>query len=397
MVTAKARTIWPVAFGVRLLGVALGLTFFRAYLEAADTHDVYYAIARSLASGGGYALNGSAADAGSIAPIFPAMLGVLMSATGPDIPLWLVGVSNAAFRAWACVLVYRIADRAFGSRAALCALVLYLIDPWESLWVGFVLKESIAVPLFLFAVWKLMQLEDRRTPLSAAAAGAAIGVATLARFASGALWIAAAVIGLAAVPGRARRAAVLAALTAGLLVVLSPWLIRNALVTGQPVLSTHFVGRYLYSGNVRLQRELSGYAGVNRVDPAVVTAAPGEHPMDLETRLLGIAADRMVHHPVDALTLIVFKAANMWQPTFGASSVRNLLVLGVPYCVLLGVSLVGAWRAWKLRAAPWGLVVPLVLMVAVHLIFWGEIRNRQYLMPMLYGFGGFAVARRSTA
>jgi len=37
--------------------------------------------------------------------------------------------------------------------------------------------------------------------------------------------------------------------------------------------------------------------------------------------------------------------------------------------------------------------VPLLVFFVIHLIFWGEIRNRQYLTPLLFAFGGLALER----
>src|SRR5947209_17824272 len=111
-----------------------------------------------------------------------------MQASGPDLPVWLVGAGNAVFRALAVVLLYALAWRYFGARAAAWAAALYLADPWEWLWVGFVLKEALAVPLFLLAVLALARLADRPAWRWAWAAGAAIGLAALARFPNLALW-----------------------------------------------------------------------------------------------------------------------------------------------------------------------------------------------------------------
>jgi hypothetical protein len=44
----------------------------------------------------------------------------------------------------------------------------------------------------------------------------------------------------------------------------------------------------------------------------------------------------------------------------------------------------------KLRCAP--VAATLAVFVVLHLVFRGEIRNRQYLTPMLYVFGGLAVS-----
>src|SRR5437867_5039578 len=112
----------------------------RRFLLPDDTRSVYLPIARSLPAGLGYRLDGDAVEASRIAPLLPLWLSLLMRVCGGDMPVWLIGLFNAAFRAAACVLLYRLTRRYFGERAARAAALLYLIDPWEWLWVGYVAK-----------------------------------------------------------------------------------------------------------------------------------------------------------------------------------------------------------------------------------------------------------------
>jgi 4-amino-4-deoxy-L-arabinose transferase-like glycosyltransferase len=391
--------LWATAFAVRLAGVGLGLWLFPGYLVAADTRGVYYPIARSLAWGTGDQTGPVLGT--TIAPLFPCWLALLMRAAGPELPLWLPGLFNAAFRATGVVLVYLLGRRYFGTRAGLLGALLYLFDPWETLWAGYVLKESLAVPLFLLAIWLLCRLDDRRTLRSATAAGAAIGLATLARFPSGGLWVVAffLLLRLKHLPGgwclaNARGTlGLFLALTTAVVVILSPWLLRNWAVMGQPTLSSHFAGQYFYTSNgPGIEMEQDGYYSPQGIDRELLGKAdrPGR-PWQKEGHLFQYTLDYLLHHPGEAMQRVLTKVVNMWRPTFGRSSYRNWLLLGFPYCLEMLVCLAGMAIAWRRGLGCSALLVPLLVYIVIHLVFWGEIRNRQYLTPLLFAFGGLAL------
>jgi 4-amino-4-deoxy-L-arabinose transferase-like glycosyltransferase len=394
-----------VAFVVRLAGVGLGLALFPNWLIPNDTASSNLPIARSLAAGKGYQMGDDSESAFRAAtrlpPVLPCWLALVVCLAGDDPPLWLLGVGNAAFRAGAVVLVYLLARRCFGHRAALFGAGLYLLDPWEWFWVGYVMKEPLAVPLFLLAVWLVARCAEWLTPGRALAAGAAIGLATLARFANLALAVAAGLV-LATALFRARRgrwewvgraAGLFACLLAGLLVVLSPWLIRNWRLFGQPIFSPNYAGQYFYTSNgPGIEMVRSGYYSPQGIDPTFlkgVTAPPWEVEGHYFTKTL----HHLGQHPGEAVRRLGVKLVNMWQPTFAGSSVGNWLALGLPYVAGMAVCLFGVALAVGGRKRGLVLLAPVLVLVGVHLVYWGEIRNRQYLTPLLFAFGGLALSK----
>lgn len=402
--------LWLLAFLVRLIGVALGHLVIPHWLVPPDAHGAYYPIAQSLASGEGYTINGDALDASRVAPGFPVWLAGLMMIGGTDLSTWFVGVFNAALRAGGVVILFLLANRCFGRNSAWWAACLYLIDPWETFWVGIVLKGGLAVPLFLLAIWLISKTRDYPVWQWAWATGAAIGVAGLTRFPSLILWPVAGLLLVLAVRtknthtryGLGRASLIFLQITLAMLVTLSPWLIRNRQVTGQPILSTHFAGRYFYTSNgPGVEMVKDGYNdpdGINQemLDKEDRTKPPVQREVDLFTRTLG----HVLSHPQELGQRLLTRLRNTWQPTFPDSSLRNWFLLALPYCVLLTLSLLGIGIAFYKRIPCSILLIPLLAMVLAHMVFWGEIRNRQYMMPMLYAFGGltvhFAIRWRTT-
>jgi len=395
--------LWAAAFLARLAGVGLGMFLFPEWLIPPDTDSAYLPIARNLAAGLGYQ-TGPSINA-TIPPLLPCWLALLMQATGPELPIWLFGLFSAAFRAGGLVLVYLLGQRYFGPRTGFLGALLYLLDPWEAFWAGFVIKEQLAVPLFLLAVWLLGRLDDQRSILFACAAGAVIGLATLARFPAGGLWVVAflLVFRLRQLPGgwcwgNLRRAAGLyLCLTLSMLAVLSPWLVRNWILVGQPVLSYHFAGQYFYTSNgPGIEMEKDGYYSPKGIDGGLLGEAYATRPpWQKEGYLFSYTLNYIVNHPGETLQRVLTKAINMWQPTFAGSSLRNWLFLGIPYCAEMLFCLAGLWIAWRQRLPCPAVLIPLLFFFVVHLVFWGEIRNRQYLTPLLFVFGGLALDRLS--
>lgn len=393
--------LWLAAFLARLIGVGLGMWLYPGWLVPPDTAGAYLPVARSLAAGHGYQ-TGPGAFNTTIPPLLPCWLALLMQATGPDLPVWLPGIFNAVFRAAGVVLVYLLGQRYFGHRVGLLGALVYLCDPWEAFWAGLVMKEPLAVPLFLLTVWLLSRLDDRRSVGLACAAGATAGLATLARFPCAGLLPAAFLVLMrpGSLPAGRRLASagralgLFACLAAAMLAVLSPWLVRNWMLVGQPILSEHFAGQYMYTGNgPGIQMEQDGYympKGIGEQAPGEAYAKP---PWAKEAHLFSWTLEYLVTHPGEALKRLLSKVVNMWRPTFAGSSPRNLVLLAVPYCLEMALALAGLVIAgWRRLACP-AVWIPLAFFVCVHLAFWGEIRNRQYLTPLLFVFAGLALDR----
>jgi 4-amino-4-deoxy-L-arabinose transferase-like glycosyltransferase len=393
---------------VRLLGVAYMNRHLAWNLVPPDTRGVYRPLALSFADGHGYQLGGDLREATRVAPLFPVYLAGVYRVFGHDTPTWWLGVLNAGIRCGVTLLVYLLAARAFGRTAGLAAALLQALDPWEAFWTPFVLKETLAVFLGVLGFWWLARALDAPSRWRGLALGMVLGLAGLARFASLGLvpWALLVVAVAAARHLLAWRAALRLAMAAllGTLVALSPWLARNYALFGEMLVSTHFAGLYFYVSNgprAGTAPETWGYSGASGAQSTPIVQARDAHATvaGQEWALAAYTMRHVVTHPADSLRLVASRVVNMWRPTFAGSSMSNLMVLGVPYCALMAVALVGGVVAWRQRpvraraAATTRLVVwaALLFYVALHLAFWSEIRYRQYVMPFITVLAGMGV------
>lgn len=158
------------------------------------------------------------------APLYPSLLGAVFAVTGPSL-----GVAQAVNVVLGCAVVALLAlvtSRVAGRLAGIIAGGIAAVYPPLLANDGPPLTESLALTLFLAGVLCLI---DRRVLL----AGLAIGLLVLARN-SAQLLVPVLALWLLVVVGW-RRAAVFAVVVA---VVVAPWVVRNQVVLGKPVLVT---------------------------------------------------------------------------------------------------------------------------------------------------------------
>jgi len=253
-----------------------------------------------------------------------------------------------------------------------------------------VLSEAPFCPLMLahLALW--VAAWRATTPHSAAAwavgAGMIGGAATLVR-PSWLLFVPfAMLVGVAFDQRRKQHVALGFAMLMGLVVVMTPWWIRNARVTGRFVATSLQVGASLYDG---LNPDADGGSDMDFVDRFVVEArgGPEDASMPLEVRLDHRMRDAALawarSHPgrVTWLAGVKFlRMWNVWPNEAGLSSwpVRAAMVLTyVPVMVLGALGAVTTIR----RGWPYVLCwLPVVYFTLLHMIFVSSIRYRQPAM-----------------
>ncbi len=316
----------------------------------------------------------------------------------------------------AVTIVRGSADRD-GCSAPLFAAALAALNPYYIFMSVILLTEAVFEPLMLAALWGLAVLWPRRsreddggpslpegragppvTGLKAAlvslGSGAAAGMAVLVRpswvlFVPGALavWV------LAAIRARrwpdAARGAML--WLCGVVLVMSPWWVRNARIYGRFVPTALWMGASLYDG---LNPRATGASDMSFLgDPDVWPLDEQDQDAELVRRAARFASE----NPRRVLALAVVKLLRFWSPWPNAEELSSpaLTVAGAAVELpLFGLLALGAWnrrrdlRAWVLAAGP------LLYFSALHLIFASSMRYRiPGEMPALAlaAFGGLTL------
>ncbi|HLX31596.1 MAG TPA: glycosyltransferase family 39 protein [Gaiellaceae bacterium] len=229
--------------------VALASLLFRLPWVIIVKHGVvwdstfYYYAAKSIAAGNGYSILGHAT---AFFPVgWPGFLGIAFAITGPS--LWTIMVLNLILWSITAALAYLLGRRLGGRAAGIVAGLIIAVSPEMTLYVLRAYSEALFIPLLLGACLFLVWRRETPTLRMASLAGICLGLAILVRSTAIPLpfllplWL------LVRNPWRESwRSAVALCLVS--CAVVSPWLIRNAIVMHSPLLSTNG-GYTLWIGN----------------------------------------------------------------------------------------------------------------------------------------------------
>lgn len=383
------------ALAVRLLAVGWWEQRHDATFAFGDSES-YWHLGRAIARGEPYEFGSPDAKVFR-APGYPLILASMFVAVGDDAAVvWgrvlsaIAGTLAVGGVGWlGCVLF----DRRVGWGAALVAA----IYPGAIALSVFVLSEAPFCPLMLaqLALWGLARRAGRgvaRTGYSLAA-GLAGGAAVLMRPSWLLFTPLAAVVGCLDSSAPRRQVAIGGLMLAGLAVVMMPWWIRNAQVTGHFVATTLQVGASWYDG-------WSPQAtGASNLQPAQQRAAelraagfpPGTQvEYEIDRRLRNEAWQWGKEHPARVLSLAATKFGRMWNVWPNEPAFRNWWIgtaVAISYLLVLGSALAGSWR---LAGRGWPIVLlwlPAVYLTAIHLVFVGSIRYREPAMLPLMVLG----------
>src|SRR5262249_46084411 len=241
--------------------------------------------------------------------------------------------------------------------------------------------------LGLAALWQGTQAQYRAGALPATlgagalalATGVAGGAAILTR-PSFALFVPAALVGwlLSCVPARqsdVRRTAWRGAalVLAGMVIIMSPWWVRNARIYGRFVPTSVWFGASLYDG---LNPRATGASNMSfRDEPEFRTLSEVDQDATLARRALDFARN----HPGLVLELAAIKLGRYWSPWLNAEEYQSRVMAVMSAAVVIPIYLLIIAGIWDRRGDPRSLIIlagPVLYFCAVHLVFVSSVRYR---------------------
>ncbi|MCA9076615.1 MAG: hypothetical protein KDA93_16445 [Planctomycetaceae bacterium] len=408
-------------WGVLLLAAIARVSVLWGWSDnLSDDRDVYLAIAEGVAEGRGYSVHGTNIPTAFRPPLYPVMLAVTGTSRSPfgrALLHLVLGVGTV----WLTVV---IACR-FGlsRRLALFAGAIVAVDPLLLRYTTFPMTETLATFLATALLGCLTMPSSRHQQLLT---GFVFGLNVLCR---PTVWVFAGLMGLWWISRRlvsmreSQPSEPLSfpwlTMAAGLLTVL-PWVVRNTIVMGHPILMTTHGGYTLLLGNnPRFYEEVvnqpwgtvwdgSHGAGqevwveeVNRqMDEAGVT---GEVDRD---RWLGQRArETMQEQPGMFVRACLLRLRRFWslapQGEAGAAIPSQLRLPVITfYGGIFLLAAVGLIRIFIPRPSCFQLTqwLPVVLLIAtfvsVHLVYWSNARMRSPVVPAIALLAARSVSRR---
>jgi 4-amino-4-deoxy-L-arabinose transferase-like glycosyltransferase len=313
-------------------------------------------------------------------PGFPFFLAGLRALFGPGL-IWIY-LAQVILSVTNVLLVYFIGCELFSARAGLAAAVLAAVYPMLFLFVATPLTEVLYT--FLVTAFLALYIKVRKGAPWALAAGLLGGAATMTRPVL-AGFICLLVFLMLVRPGRRRLGVVL---LIGFGMVLTPWIIRNAIAFNEFIPLSSRGGFEFYLGNAA---DSTGGTGGHLIWGSDVKLPP-DPPYEVSenawsAQLAGRAISDLTDNPWLFWQRLPSKIWNMWRPTWGGASLRNLALVGGLYVLMVCLSLICLLRPACRPGSVilWGF---LGFHVLVHALVYGIVRYRIPVEPALCVLAG---------
>lgn len=379
----ETRTRWVVTLLllglVARIGAALALGGSFHFPDEA----IYVDTVRRLSAGDGFGILYRQA------PAYPVFLLLLSLGFPPGVTF--LRVAQAAVAAFGTILVFELADRMFGRRAAIMAGLVYALDPLLVISSGLLYPETVAALLVPAVVLTALDAAERDALARSALAGAVLGILALLRpVALVMLPVVAAWITLM-VPARlARRMAHPGAITLAFLLVLTPWTVRNLRVHGSlvPIAPAGTGAAPVDRDEVDRGGLLTSMARWAWTDPgALVSRVSRQFVLFWELAPTRLATDDPVMREQFRRRDPRLPAQQLFSP-----SLRDR-VSAVSFGLELALALVGLFAVARTRWRQALLPFALILAYAVgYALFVAKLRYRIPVLPLVFLFTGAGVA-----
>ena len=364
-----------------------------------DDPDNYLTLAKSLWNGEGFAINGR--PTAYRPPLFPILLVAVVAAMPGHLALGIALVQVGL----GVLTILATAETArrwtFSTRAALLAAAIVAFDPVLVSQARPVMTETLAA--FLAAV-TLLGL-TKPGPAGAALGGLGFGLSALCR---PSVWPAIGLSALAALflrhGARLERLRFATLMVAASLLIVAPWAIRNAIVLGEPIITTTHGGYTLYLANnpVYYQEVLNGPSGTVWTGPnqwlwwdAVNRDTRGMPEPEADRFARRAALKVIADQPADFARASAARLGRFWGlAPAGSVYPRWLRIASTIWTLPLWIALaIGAcrresWR-WPMAVAP-AFILGLSF---VHAFFWTDLRMRASIVPALALVAPLAIRR----
>jgi hypothetical protein len=400
-------------FTLILLAVAAaargGVLWLRAD-ELARDRDAYLQIAHNLAAGLGFSSGSPVHPTAYRPPLYPVVLAGIFAVGGSTV--WL-GLLQAAWGVATVGLTLRVGRALKLGSARFLATALVAIDPLLLQYTALPMTETLCafVVMLWLAVDVAPQAEGERTPRRRFLSGAVFGLCCLCRPTFLAYLPLACAGWIATRWGRKPDRAPTAGrgpdlpgwFAAGLILVLAPWMVRNAIVLGKPTpATTHGGYTLLLANNPVFYQEVvarpwgTSWNGesldewVNEMEREISQANPpvvGEVSRD---KWMNARAFRNIaEEPGWFVRASLWRVARLWdvQPhgaqAAGLPAALRRGMAGFYLLVLIGLA-IGAWSLCRREYETWFPLLGLLLSVTlVHAVYWTDMRMRAPVVPVI--------------
>lgn len=350
----------------------------------------YYPIGQSIVEGNGFRFEGQAFT--RRAPLYCLFVGLISKFAPFPMAIYLI---QSLIGAVSCLILLHLAWNMFGESAAFCAAAFSAVDYATLRFTVEVMPENLFVLFLLLGFYFAVRGRLFDSIKNLIWGGFFFALAALTK--DGIIYF----IPLMALsflvmkgPGKKK---VLAGgvFFAAFIVVISPWVVRNSMLTKHFSLITTSGGHVFYLGNnpSTVGNPTGGEwrYGLDYNYPQDDPNLPPLYTWEADRYLSKKAIEFIRHNPARFCQLIKTKVFNMWRP-YQADSPRlakwAMLLTYVPVMLLGMLGLIFSIPRWKEFIFFYGFIGYFFL---VHIVLFGQIRFRYPVMPLIMIFAGFGI------
>jgi len=339
------------------------------------------------------------------APAYPLLIATVFRVAGGETSVLLVRLVGAVLGTVTVAGIGWLTYMVFGRSASLAAGTLACFYPGAISCSILVLSEAVFCPLLVGQIGLTWQALRARTQFNAVGlaflSGIAGGAAVLARpswlLFTPLAWLLCCVVSVRA----NRRWSAAASALCGLVLVMTPWCLRNARAVGHPVITTLQVGASLYDG---LNPKATGASDMYFVDASVnrvwqeMRGSGREREWEIvwDQEMRTAARTWAREGPGQSVRLALTKFRRMWSPWPHEVSLRGGwigLMCAVGFLAVVLPALRQIPRlTWRDGLWVW-LVLPAAYFTTLHMVFVSSIRYRQPPMLLLIVLAAGAYAQ----
>jgi len=351
----------------------------------------YYDLAQNLITGNGFSSYGKATT--HRPPLYPFFIAFFMKLQAP-FPLG-IQMGQAVLGALSCVILFLLGEQVFDERVGLTASLIQSVDYASVREVVATMPEILFVFFLLASFYSLERGAREGRGRWFGAAGIFVGLSLLTRETL-LLFIPVIIFWMMRLdrPWKLRLGGVGVFLVA-LSLTLAPWIVRNSLVVGKPVLVTTRAGHTFYlANNPRTTGGRTGGDWDYLHDTSFPVGDPNLPPFEsLEANryLFSQGWNFIQTQPRSFLRLMGRKIVNMWRPYQADSPLVAKGATALTYLPVMILGLTGIFLTRKRWRELFLFHSILLYIFSLHAVLIAIIRYRYPAMPIFSLFAAFAL------
>lgn len=387
----KLAAIFIIALLIRLAFIGVWYQMGQGDRLAPDGYG-YRTLAQGLNQGKGFQIEGQATARRP--PLYPLFAALLLRCSSFPLGIQIV---QALLGALSCMILFLLGKEMFDEGTGFLAAAMLGIDYISVRQIVSVMPETLFVFILLGSFYFLIRFTQEKKTVWIILAGILAGFSLLTKetllfyYPFVTLWFL-----LHSEPWRIRffRAGVF---SVSLLLVIGPWVVRNSLLRGHPVLLTEGSGRTLYlANNPQATGGSTGGDWALGVDTGMPKAVPSwllnSSTPELEDRYFFKEAVKFIRdHPGRFAELTGRRVMNMWRPYQTDSPPPAQWATALSY---LSAVTLGIWGIFWSRKQ-WREFFPIFILFSyvflLHAVLIAHIRYRYPVMPFFMVFASFAL------